>query len=102
MNFVKSTVQKKIISSSVSEILGLSVVGVLLRFYELGHHSFWLDEVVTVRDATHSFREIPSVIASYPPLWAYITRMVYLSFGFSDLWLRVPAAFFGALTVPVI
>src|SRR5437016_1614385 len=84
------------------DLLSLTTIGFCLRFYRLGFHSLWLDEVVTVRDATHSFREIPSVIASYPPAWAYITRIAYRLFGFSDFWLRVPPAVFGALTVPII
>jgi 4-amino-4-deoxy-L-arabinose transferase-like glycosyltransferase len=89
-------------ASPRADVLALTGAAFCLRFYRLGFHSLWLDEVVTVRDAAHSFREIPSVIASYPPLWAYITRIFYLLFGPNDFWLRVPAVLFGTITVPII
>src|ERR1035437_7088240 len=94
----------QVVSGRASEAMGegwcwlFTGIAFCLRFYRLGFHSLWLDEVVTVRDATHSFKEIPSILVSYPPLWAYLTRAVYLKFGYSDFWLRVPAAVFGTLT----
>ena len=74
----------------------------VVRFFRLDYHSLWLDEVVTFHDAAHSWREIPSVLVSYPPVWAYITHLFYILFGRSDFWLRVPAALIGTLTVPLI
>lgn len=84
-------------------IVVLTVVAAALRFYELGEWAFWIDEAHTFRDATSRIDEFWNASVSRYPV-AYLTLRGLLDWlpGTSEGWLRLPFAFFGVLTVPVL
>jgi len=87
---------------SIYEIVSLTVFGSILRFYRIGFHSFWLDEILSIRDASVPFSKISSTVLASPPLFHYLLRALYLLVGRNDFWLRILPAFFGIITVPII
>jgi uncharacterized membrane protein len=85
-------------------LLGLVIVAFILRFFNLGFNSLWLDEASTLTFATQSLSGIWEATASgefNPPLFYYMEHFM-LTFGDSEFVLRFLPALFGALTVPVI
>jgi len=85
-------------------LLGLVIVAFVLRFFNLGFNSLWLDEASTLTFATKSLSGIWEATASgefNPPLFYYMEHFM-LMFGDSEFVLRFLPALFGALTVPVI
>ncbi len=63
-----------------------------LRFYRLGHHSLWLDEIATV----YGFDNVN------PPVYLFLSRVWMEAAGRGELVLRLPAAIFSLLALPVI
>ncbi len=81
----------------------LTVVGLLLRFYNLGYNSLWLDEASTLLFARETFSGIWAATAGgefNPPLF-YWMEHVMLLFGESEFVLRFIPALLGVLTIPV-
>jgi len=78
-------------------ILGfILILGIVLRFYDLGTESFWLDEVATTIEAQQSLQEIlTSGRLDQPP--AYYVPMHYWVqvFGISEVSLRSFSALAG-------
>ncbi|MGL4565942.1 MAG: glycosyltransferase family 39 protein, partial [Halioglobus sp.] len=73
-----------------------------VRCYQLGFASLWLDEALTIRIANLPLSEL--WVTSYdptPPLYYTVIHFL-LSFGHSEIALRIPSALFGLLTVVII
>ena len=85
-------------------LLSLTLVGAILRFYNLGYNSLWLDEASTLTIAVKSIPDIWQATTGgefNPPLF-YWTEHVMLVFGNSEVVLRVVPALLGVLTIPLI
>jgi len=85
-------------------LIGLTFVGFILRFYNLGGNSLWLDEATTLTFARQSVGEIWASVAAgefNPPLFYWLEHGMIL-FGESEFVLRFLPAFLGVLTIPVI
>jgi mannosyltransferase len=85
-------------------LLSLTLIGAILRFYNLGYNSLWLDEASTLNLAIKSIPDIWQVITAgefNPPLF-YWTEHVMLFFGNSEVVLRFIPALLGVLTIPLI
>lgn len=85
-------------------LIGLTVIGLLLRFYNLGWNSLWLDEASTLGFARQSFLGIWESTAGgefNPPLFYWLEHGMLL-FGESEFVLRFLPALLGALTIPVV
>lgn len=84
--------------------LGLLIIaGAILRLYNLGYNSLWLDEATTYTISSQSFLGIwQSMINGEfnPPLFYWIEHII-LWFGNSEILLRIVPAIFGILTIPV-
>lgn len=91
--------------ASVSWILiGLAAAGALLRLYNLGGNSLWLDEAATLTFARQTLAGIWETTAAgefNPPLFYWLEHGMLL-FGESEFVLRLLPALFGILTVPVV
>ncbi len=91
-------------SRYVQVLLTLTLIGILLRFSNLGFNSLWLDEASTYTFATLS---IPGIWGATtggefnPPLF-YWTEHVMLIFGNSEVVLRFIPALLGVLTIPLV
>jgi len=90
-------------SRYVQILLLLTLVGLFLRFYNLGFNSLWLDEASTLDMSKNGFLEIWNISLSgdfHPPLFHW-TEHLMLAFGQSEVILRFIPALLGTLTIPV-
>ena len=90
-------------SRYVQILLVLTIIGFLLRFYNLGFNSLWLDEATTLNWSKPGFFEIWEISRSvdfHPPLFHWIEHFM-LVFGQSEFVLRTVPALLGVLTIPV-
>jgi uncharacterized membrane protein len=79
----------------------VTLVGAVMRLATLGHRSFWLDEGVTYIIAVKSVADLLSFIARedvHPPLY-YLVLHAWLAGGDSEVWLRLPSATFGIVSI---
>jgi mannosyltransferase len=87
-------------------LAALIVLAAVLRFATLGLQSFWYDEAFTPVHVLHSGlgATLRAVVHSEntPPLWYLIAWVDARVLGDSALALRLPSAFAGVLTVPVV
>jgi mannosyltransferase len=84
-------------------LLLLTILAFVLRFYNLGFNSLWLDEATTYNWSKPGFFEIWEISRSvdfHPPLFHWIEHLM-LVFGQSEFVLRTVPAALGVLTVPV-
>ncbi|MBN1431201.1 MAG: glycosyltransferase family 39 protein [Methanomicrobiaceae archaeon] len=84
-------------------LIALTVIGFILRFYNIGFNSLWLDEASTHVFAQMSLSGIWDATASgefNPPLFYYMEHFM-LGAGDNEFILRFIPALLGALTVPV-
>ena len=85
-------------------LIGLVIIGCILRFVNLGFNSLWLDEGATFEIAQNSFVGIWETTMGgevNPPLFYWI-ESVMLFFGNSEFILRFVPALMGCLTIPVL
>lgn len=91
-------------SRYVQILLSLTFIGLLLRFYNLGYNSLWLDEASTYTFATMSIPAIWEATAGgefNPPLFYWIEH-VMLVFGNNEFILRFVPSLLGVLTIPIV
>jgi len=85
-------------------LLSLTIVGLILRFFNLGYNSLWLDEAST---NTFAVMSIPGIWQATmggefnPPLFYWIEHCM-LVFGNNEFILRFVPAIFGVLTIPLV
>lgn len=85
-------------------LLSLTLIGAILRFYNLGYNSLWLDEASTLNFAVKSIPDIWQATTAgefNPPLF-YWAEHVILLFGNTEVVLRFIPALLGVLTIPLI
>jgi len=85
-------------------LLSLTLVGAILRFFNLGYNSLWLDEASTVTFARLSIPEIWQATTGgefNPPLFYWIEHIM-LTFGNNEVVLRFIPALMGVLTIPLV
>jgi uncharacterized membrane protein len=85
-------------------LLSLTVIGAILRFYNLGYNSLWLDEASTLTFAVQSIPDIWQATTAgefNPPLFYWIEHIM-LIFGNSEVVLRFIPALLGVLTIPLV
>lgn len=85
-------------------LLSLTLIGAILRFYNLGYNSLWLDEASTLNFSVKSIPDIWQATTAgefNPPLF-YWTEHIMLVFGNSEVVLRFIPALLGVLTIPLI
>jgi len=85
-------------------LAGLTFIGAVLRFYNLGYNSLWLDEAVSINWSRPGFLEIWNIartIDFHPPLFHWITHIVMM-FGQTEPILRFIPALLGVLTIPLV
>jgi uncharacterized membrane protein len=97
---------KSVISHSryVQSLIILTILGFILRFYNLGFNSLWLDEASTNTFAVMSFSGIWQATAGgefNPPLFYWIEHLM-LVLGNNEAVLRFIPALLGVLTIPLI
>jgi len=103
-DFTFENIKSVIFHSRYAQILiSLTIIGFILRFYNLGFNSLWLDEATTFNWSKPGFFEIWEISRSadfHPPLFHWIEHLV-LVFGQTEFVLRAMPALLGILTIPV-
>jgi len=86
-------------------LIGLIIIGIILRFYHLDFNSLWLDEISTYRYASGTFETMWQMMATgtdySPPLFFALEHFILQGFGVSEWTIRFLPAVFGVLTIPV-
>ncbi len=91
-------------ASSRLALLGIIVLGAILRAGFLGHRSIWLDEAVVVSLAQHPWREIPRLLASldqHPPGYFLLMHAWQRIAGPGEAAARFPSVCFSLASVPL-
>jgi uncharacterized membrane protein len=86
-------------------VLALTAVALLVRAFELGATSLWIDEAFSAWVTTHGMAEIWRVIPrfdTHPPLYYALLDVWASLFGDGEAALRSLSVAFAAVTVPVI
>jgi len=87
-------------------ILLIVVLGLVLRIYDLGGESLWLDEFYSVNIAklglTDMLRELRFENESNPPLHFILLHYFIALFGDSEFAVRLPSALFGTFSILMI
>jgi uncharacterized membrane protein len=81
----------------------LTVVATVLRFWRIGHQSFWYDESVTLVLVHHSFGRMLSLLPhteGTPPVYYCVLWLWARIFGFSEAGLRSLSAVAGIASIP--
>jgi uncharacterized membrane protein len=82
--------------ASVATIAGVFILSFLLRFYRLGAHDFWYDEMYSVGYANDPWRNWNA------PLYGIMLHFWAKIFGFSEFSLRFPSMLFNFFTTVVL
>jgi mannosyltransferase len=80
------------------------IVGIVLRFYDLGQKSLWLDEAMSLHISTNNFSQIWLELTKYtnsPPLYLWLLH-IFLKPGVNEFFARLPSALFGVATLLLI
>src|SRR5437868_8258962 len=91
-------------SRAAPAVLGLTVLGAVLRFWRLDHQGFWFDEGNTALLVQFSPGKMLGLIPqseSTPPLYYMVAWVWARIFGYGEVGLRSLSALAGVLTVPV-
>jgi mannosyltransferase len=86
-------------------IAALTVLGLAVRLWGLGHQSFWYDEWLTAGEVRMSFHSMLARVRTEevtPPLYFTAAWTWVKAFGSSEAGLRSLSAVAGALTIPVV
>ena len=88
---------------SILTLLAIILLAFALRVHRLGSQSLWYDEAVTAQVASQGLGELTRWTADdiQPPLYYYVVAAWTHLAGRSEWALRLPSAFCGTLTVPL-
>jgi uncharacterized membrane protein len=88
-----------------SVVFGLIVLGAALRFWRIGHQSYWYDESVTLelvrQPFTMMFAHVQTVEGT-PPLYYCVAWVWTRIFGFGEAGLRSLSAVAGLCVIPAV
>lgn len=83
-------------------LLGVVSAGFVLRVFELGRQSMWIDEAGDLNFARYPLGDLLTEMVRHhevhPPLYTVLLHF-WSNFGQSEAWVRLPSAVAGAITV---
>jgi mannosyltransferase len=90
-------------TATIYLVAAVTMIGAVLRLWELGSQSLWLDEVFTARVAPLDVAGILGAIRSdldTPPLHPLVVH-AFLALGDSEFVLRLPSALAAIISIPL-
>ncbi len=85
-------------------VLSITVFGALLRLYQLGAQSLWLDELFSVAAASGNWAKVVAVTAmgdTNPPLYNLVLHLA-MQLGSDEVTVRLPSSIFSIATIPLL
>lgn len=84
-------------------MLGILLLGLLVRLFRIDHQPFWLDEALTSQRVHLGVSGLinDSFTNRHMPTYFLLLQLIS-QFGNSDAWLRIPSALFGAMSAGVV
>ncbi|WP_214044325.1 glycosyltransferase family 39 protein [Methanomethylovorans sp.] len=84
-------------------LLAIIFIGALLRIYQLGAESIWLDEAATYFLSSDNLSGIYEATKNdvHPPLYYFVVHFFLLT-GKSEILLRFPSMVFGIIAIPLL
>lgn len=81
----------------------LTVIGLFLRLYNVGHYSLWIDEAIHTEIVNNYLDGKASLITedNNGILFSFFVLLSFKVFGASEWALRLPSALFGAFSIPL-
>lgn len=92
----------RIYNRSLAALTAIAVLAAVMRFFRLGHQSFWLDEILTI--GSYSSPEggisygVKLMWDVHGPLYSLVMHF-WSAVSSSEAWLRAPGAAAGVVTV---
>ncbi len=86
-------------------LLGIILIGSLLRIYHLGTESIWYDEAASIDGSKESFVSViesSGRLHNQPPLYFVLLHFWMLLFGTGEIAVRSLSAIFGIISIVVI
>ena len=101
-NEVRATGRGKGTAASVLSVSFLTASGLLLRILSLNSRGLWLDEAITVGQATRSWADVIRTLAGgvHPPLYHLIMHFWISQFGRGEIAIRSFALLVGVVAIP--
>ncbi len=76
------------------------LLGSILRIYNIGHNSIWLDEAITILDSSNIKEFLRAAFKNNYPLITYnLFIHLWLKLGFQEVTLRLSSAIFGIISI---
>lgn len=95
----------RVADRATAAVIGLTLVAAALRFWRIGHQSFWYDEAFTVvlvhRSPSAMLSLLPKTELT-PPLYYCVAWVWVRIFGYGEAALRSLSALAGVATVPAV
>ena len=82
-------------------LLLITLLGFLIRIWDLGSPSFWYDEVLTLNRSESLFEDSKGLLLR-PPCYYFLAWLSIQFFGASETTVRLPSALFGMLCIPLV
>jgi hypothetical protein len=84
----------------LSLLVIITMIAGILRFYQLGEWSFWIDEIATINRAQTPLGEL--FTSGHIGLTNILTNITLNSFGVSEWSSRLVPALMGIITIPIV
>ena len=84
----------------LSLLAAITIVAGIMRFYQLGEWSFWIDEIGTIKRALTPLGEL--LTSGQIGFTNFLTSIALNSFGVSEWSSRLVPALMGIITIPII
>src|SRR5688572_20283422 len=92
-------------SAIVYCIIGILILGTILRMYKLNYQSLWFDELHSIIPAQPE-NSLQSIVAycksDQPPAFFFYLHAVFKIFGYNEIIGRIATAFLGIMAIPVL
>ena len=101
VNNIESSEAIKLARVELLLLVGILILGTILRFYNLDYRGLWNDEYVSIQYWTGTPIEVIRKVATqdiHPPFWFLVVNF-FSVFGDSDFVFRLPSAIFGSATL---
>lgn len=84
-------------------LLGIIIIGVILRIFQLGYQCYWLEEIYTLNLVNNPINDVIYLSLfkdCNPPIYYVLAHLSSVLWGFQDVAIRYPSIVCGILLIP--